>query len=161
MKTFKIAAFAAMMACASAAGAQQMLVETDAEKILTQQRQIRTDLESGTGRYADTKSHTRAAILREQDVVFRLLDGRSSSTELRRDDQMALFNSLEAIAALINDAEDERMICERQRVVGSNRRERVCKTVAQIRMEREAAERATTRHDNNCPDCTATGFRRF
>ena len=35
--------------------------------------------------------------------------------------------------------DDERMVCERRKVLGSNRPERVCKTVAQRREEKERA----------------------
>lgn len=49
----------------------------------------------------------------------------------------ASTTATEAGAAATDD--DERMVCERRKVLGSNRPERVCKTVAQRREEKERA----------------------
>ncbi len=45
--------------------------------------------------------------------------------------------------AVANDAAraaDERMVCERRKVIGSNKVERICKTAKQWREEREGAQ---------------------
>ncbi len=64
-----------------------------------------------------------------------------SLDELAMDDRMAAINALEAINAGITRAEDERLVCERIKQVGSNRPTRVCRTVAELRQARQAAEK--------------------
>lgn len=40
------------------------------------------------------------------------------------------------------DEDDERLICRRERAIGSNRVTRVCRTAKQLQEEREAAQKA-------------------
>ncbi|HEY0504900.1 MAG TPA: hypothetical protein VGD42_15565 [Lysobacter sp.] len=45
-----------------------------------------------------------------------------------------------AVAATQDGTGDDRLVCERAKVIGSNKVERVCKTVRQRREEREGAK---------------------
>lgn len=120
------------------AGAQEH-PNLDAQAILAQQAQIRADAVAGTGRYKDLPEHQRSELFALQDRVTAKLSGRAATTAMKEHDQIAVFNALEAISAILNGDEDERMICERKRPVGSNRRETVCRTVAQRRADQETA----------------------
>ena len=139
-----------------------VLVETDASAIVAQQNEIRREAEQRRGRYKDMAGADRDRLLRTQDRVLGRLDGRTSTTELPRADQVALFNDLEEISALVNKAEDDRMICERSRPIGSNRPVSVCKTVAQRREERERTlegrDRRDSRCEGGCPDNCTVGW---
>ncbi|MDH5822458.1 hypothetical protein QFW77_05570 [Luteimonas sp. RD2P54] len=148
----RAAGLAAMLASAAllANETEQVLVETDARAIVAQQQEIRSDAVARTGRYKDMDERTRTELLAKQDRVFALLEGRERSTDLPPGDQTALFNSLESISAIVNNAEDERMVCERIRPTGSNMSQNVCKTVAQRRAEREAARQATSMRNVKC-----------
>ena len=115
----------------------QVVVNTDARAIVAQQQEIREEALAGEGRYGDMPEADRRRLLSEQDKVLAMLEGKERSTELSQIDQTILFNSLESISAIINRAEDDRMVCERVRRTGTNRAERVCMTVAQ---RREAAQ---------------------
>src|SRR5690606_28003292 len=97
-------------------------------------------------------------LLQLQQRVIGALDGRASTTELSPGDQVALFNDLEEISALVNKAEDERMICERTRPIGSNRPVSVCKTVAQRRLEREQSLRGRE-GVRDCANCGTSNAR--
>ena len=136
-----------------------VLVETDASVIVAQQNEIRREAEQRRGRYKDMAGADRDRLLRTQDRVLGRLDGRTSTTELPRADQVALFNDLEEISALVNKAEDDRMICERSRPIGSNRPVSVCKTVAQRREERERSLESRGPRDARCAGgaCPQTG----
>ena len=68
-----------------------------------------------------------------QARVLRMLDGKTRTTELPPTDQVRLLNDLEAISALLNKANDERLVCERQRITGSKLPKTVCMTVAEKR----------------------------
>ena len=107
------------------------------EQIRVQQKQIRTDVIAGKGRYADMPSKKRNELLAKQDDLLELIEGKSTESELTDKQKMEAFNSLEWIEAAINNAEDERVICKSEKPTGSYRAQKVCKTVAQIREERE------------------------
>ncbi|PJJ97533.1 hypothetical protein CO641_11280 [Lysobacteraceae bacterium NML91-0213] len=116
-----------------------VLANTDAAAIVSQQNEIRSEVEQRSGRYRDMAGADRERLLQIQDRVIRQLEGRERTTELSPADRVTLFNDLEQISALVNKAEDDRMVCERTRPIGSNRPVNVCKTVAQRRVEREQA----------------------
>jgi hypothetical protein len=52
---------------------------------------------------------------------------------------MDVFNRLEEIRALVEKAEDSRVVCEYKKKVGTHMKARVCQTVAERRREREQA----------------------
>lgn len=131
---------------------QQVLVETDAAKIVSQQTEIQRDVLARRGGYRDMAESERARLLQLQQGVISSLDGRARTTDLPAAAQVSLFNDLEAISALINKAEDERMICERTRPIGSNRPVSVCKTVAERREERERTLNSRGARDSRCPN---------
>lgn len=116
-------------------------------KIVTQQREIRADLMAGTGRYKQMPTSKREEILKKQDDLLRMLEGKETSDDLSTDQRMAAFNNLEWIEAAINDEVGERMVCRRERTIGSNRITRVCRTEAQMEAERELARDELDRGD--------------
>lgn len=122
------------------------------ESIRSQQAEIRAGVESRTGRYRDLTADTRSQLLAKQGEVLRTLEGKQSTDELNEAQKTEVFNALEWIEAALNKSEDERLVCERRQILGSTRRERVCKTVAQMREERDAAR---NRMDSRggCADC--------
>jgi multidrug resistance efflux pump len=141
VKSLSLAALAlGLVLSFSPAGAQHH-PNTDAAAIRAQQSQIRSDAQARIGRYKDMSETKRLKMFEHQDRVEHLTAGISQTTELGENDQIVLFNALEAIEALVNQAENERMVCRRIKPVGSNRPTTVCRTVAQLREDREEAER--------------------
>ena len=126
----------------------------DAGAIRKQQQEIRTAIEAGRGAYKDLPDAKKRELLSKQDRVLSLIGNRSRTTELNEYQQIELFNNLEAIQAIINSAEDDRMICRRERPTGTNRPQTICKTVAQRRAERESIERDTGRRTLECSEAT-------
>lgn len=153
-----VAVLAAMLVSAAAMANDQILVNTDARAIITQQQEIREEAVARNGRYRDMDERARRSLLAEQDKVLELLEGKERSTELSQIDQTILFNSLEKISAMVNQAEDERMVCRRERTTGSHRVQNVCKTVAQLRAEREQSQSALNSRDVRCEGCGETGM---
>lgn len=115
--------------------------------ITTQQQQIREDVIAQRGRYKEMPAATRADLLSKQAEVLAMIEGKTSSAELSPHEQVEVFNRLEWIEAAINNAEDERMVCRREKTIGSTRLTRVCRTAAQEREMREAARKALDRGD--------------
>lgn len=126
----------------------------NANAIREQQTQIRSDAEARKGRYKDLSEAKRTELFARQDKVSALLKDVQITTELKERDQIELFNALESIQAIVNAAEDNRLICERKRPVGTNRTQTVCRTVAQRRAERESIERDTGRRTIECSEAT-------
>lgn len=114
--------------------------------VTEQQAQIRADLLAGRGRYKDMSELKKGELLSKQAELLAIIDGKQSSDDLTSAERVDAFNKLEWIEAAVNNAENERMVCAYERTIGSNRKTRVCKTVAQITREREEARR---RIDNN------------
>jgi hypothetical protein len=110
-------------------------------EIHAQQTQLRQEALAGQGRFKDLSVAERQALAVQQDRFLALTKGRQSLDELAMDDRMAAINALEAINAGITRAEDERLVCERIKQVGSNRPTRVCRTVAELRQAQQAAEK--------------------
>lgn len=119
----------------------------DIDKVVTQQRELRADLTAGSGHYKQMPASKRQQILQKQDELLRMLEGKETFDDLSTDQRKAAFNSLEWIEAATNDEEGERMICRRERTIGSNRVTRICRTEAQMAAERERARDELDRGD--------------
>jgi len=128
----------------------------DADAIRAQQAKIREDARVGRGIYENLSEAQRSELFTHQDVTLRLIEGKQTTEELSEPERLKLFNQLEAIEALVNQAQDQRLICERVATIGTNRKERVCKTVAQRREEMRLAQDALNRR-SNCEGSTCSG----
>lgn len=121
---------------------------SDLGQIRAQQSQIREDAAAGKGIYANLSQRDRTQLFLKQDIVLGLVQDKQSADELNESQRLRLFNELESIEALVNRAEDERVTCERVATIGTNRKERVCKTVAQRREEMRMAQDRMNRGTN-------------
>lgn len=133
----KAVILALMLAVPAVAAANSGELKFD--DIRSQQSEIRAGVTARSGRYKDMSANTRTELLHRQTEVLNLIEDKIGPSDLNQDQRTALFNHLEWIEAAINREEDERLICERRTTIGSNRKERVCRTAAQIREERERA----------------------
>lgn len=139
-----------LAAVASTAFANDVHKNLDAQAILAQQQEIRAEVEKRGGRFKDMDAKKREELFGRQEKVASLLTGKKATTELSEHDQIIVFNELEAIEAILNKAEDDRLVCERVKPVGSNRPKTVCLTVAARRAEREEAEKQVSTRDQQC-----------
>jgi len=122
------------------------------DDIRSQQAEIRAAVIAKTGAYRDLPESTRVELLTRQTRVLSAIDGKQVADELTQEQRTGVFNDLEWIEAAINRAEDERMVCEYTRTIGSTRKQRVCRTAEQMRAQREAArDRMESR--GVCDDC--------
>lgn len=109
--------------------------------IVEQQKQIRADDIARRGRYGQLPLATRAELMSKQVEILSLVEDKASTADLSRREQVEVFNRLEWIEATVNDTEEERVICRMERTLGSNRMVRTCRTVADLRKEKERANR--------------------
>ena len=145
---FHIIILAAAMAFSATAG-EQAHKNLDASAILTQQQAIRAEAEANHGRYKDMKKRTRQELFAQQDLLTGKLQGVAYTTDLPEHDQVVVFNALESIEAIVNNAEDQRMVCERHKPTGSHRIKTICVTAAQRRVDQEEAEKYLNIRANN------------
>jgi len=103
----------------------------NAGEIMREQRAIREQTENSTGRYSRFKPEAVAQLTRAQEKIFRLLDGKQTVEHLNMHQKVELFNALEEVKAVLNDNEQDRLICRREHKVGTTIRETRCATVAQ------------------------------
>jgi hypothetical protein len=113
--------------------------------VVSQQKQIRDDLMIRKGRYKDMPDSTRVELLSKQAELLTMLEGKRTAADLSEEQQMQAFNTLEWIEAAINNADDERVICRREKVLGSTRTTRVCRTAEYERRAREKARESMER----------------
>jgi len=135
-------AFLAVVAFSAPAFAEDTItISGTPDQIRTQQAQLRQAIERKSGNYSQFSEEERQAIFARQDDVLAVLGDKTSIDELGTDGKMRLANAMEAVDAAVNRAEDNRLICERIKPIGSNRPEKKCMTVGQRRKLREDAQR--------------------
>jgi len=108
-------------------------------EIRAQQVDLHQQALAKRGIFKDLSENERQQLLTRQNQFLAMTEGRQSLGDLKPDDRVQVVNTLEWINAAITRAEDERLVCERVKLTGSNRPERVCKTVAQRNAERNAS----------------------
>ncbi|MDR7100340.1 hypothetical protein J2X04_002721 [Lysobacter niabensis] len=125
------------------------------EAIRAQQATIRAGVEAHSAApYKELSAPERAELLARQATVLELINGKQSENELTDQQRTEVSTTLAWIDAKLKEAQDDRMVCERRTVLGSNRKERVCMTAAQMRAAREAARELMDR-SGGCMDCKA------
>jgi hypothetical protein len=124
------------------------------DDIRTQQAEIRNDVEARKAPYDDLSASERSELLQKQARMLQMLDGKRSTNDLNDEQKTEVFNTIEWIKAVANNNADERLVCERRTILGSTRKERVCKTASQWRAEREDAQNMMDRK-GVCTDCRA------
>lgn len=97
--------------------------------ILREQRDIREQAESATGKYSRFNPEASATLERAQRTIFNLLGESGSQDALGKDDKVKLFNAVETVKAVIAGNDEDRLVCTREPRLGTHMRETVCATV--------------------------------
>ncbi|MGO1001197.1 hypothetical protein [Lysobacter sp. CA196] len=132
----KILSTLILAAACAAATASPDRAPFEVQGVLEQQKQIRTEVETGKGAYGGLDANARRELATRQERLFKLLEGRRYE-DLSESEREGAHGDLAWIAQAARSGE-EKLVCERIRPIGSNRVERVCKTAAQRRAEQEA-----------------------
>jgi hypothetical protein len=140
--------FTALLCLSTAAMAVDQQRPLEIAAITTQQSQIRTEVQAGTGRYKNMPESTRNELLSRQAQMLKMLDGKKTSDDLTEKQRMEAFNTLEWISGTVNNTPDERLICRHERTVGSNMIRSVCRTPEQMELQREQAQQDLGFHDH-------------
>lgn len=97
-----------------------------------QREQVLTDLADGET-YAEISAEDRAQVLQALDRMERILAGRQPGA-VRPDERAALLTEQEKVNVILTGARrDSRLVCTRERPVGTRMPTTVCRTVAERR----------------------------
>lgn len=111
-------------------------------QVVAEQSQLRVELETGSKRTANLSASKRVDLLARQQELLDMLDGKKSSSELSPEQQMFAHSTLDWIQAVVEHDDDERMVCRREKPIGSNMITRVCRTLGQMRIDQERARQS-------------------
>lgn len=109
----------------------ETLVKADPIGFAEQRETVEGEMKPG-GRFAEITDEDRAAVGQAFDRMQAVLEGKQSMDDLRQDDRVALINDQELVNALLTRAKvDSRMVCKREKRVGSHRYTSTCHTAAE------------------------------
>lgn len=128
-------------------------IQATPPEIVAEQLDLRTQMQESKGRFAEMPAVKKSSIAKNQAIVLGLLEGRETLAELTPDQKVEAANALESINASINNTEDERLVCKRNKPIGSNIVVRTCKSVAQMEADKEAGANEMRRMNLMCGDC--------
>lgn len=137
MRTLLLLLLTCISAAAMATGREPPVIS----EVLQNQTQIRSEAAAGKGRYKDMSARERDELVSRSTQLTQLIADKEWS-DLSDAQQVEAFNLLGSIKATVDKAEDERLICEQKKKPGSNLTYKSCKTVAQLRRQKEDAEQA-------------------
>lgn len=124
----------------------------DLAAIRAEQLELRSLAAAGEDPFDSMGTAERQALVDRQSRLLQLLEGQESFDQLLAARQVEVVNLLQEINATVNVvADDEEFRCEYIRKTGSNRKQRVCKSVAERRIESEASREAMRRLQRSGP----------
>jgi len=123
-----------VMSAIAAPAAEKPLME--GKPYAEQRQRIMSDLQGGEV-YSEISAENRGRVVDALGRIDALL-GNGEHGNLPEKDKIAVFNDQDLVNTLLTQArEDSRLICRRERPVGSNRPQNICITVAARREARE------------------------
>lgn len=114
-----------------------------------QAERIRSELAGGQ-RYSEISPEQRTEVLGLLDSIEGRLDGVDAVDRLTPRAKAEVFNEQERVNVLLDQAAaDSRLVCQRERPSGTRRSITVCRTVAELRGQRNEAEGWMRRLERN------------
>ena len=130
-----------LLGIATTAFASERVLQPEA--VISQQQQIRPDLQAGKGAYAKLTPVKRSELLEQQDRLLALLQPQTPPVELDEAQRSEAFAAIDAIQAagttVVASNDDDTLVCKREKTLGSNFSTKICRTKAQIRQDQENA----------------------
>lgn len=128
-----------MVACAAfalpllahAVGPQWKVVSDTPQAFAKQAAEVRKEM-GPKGAYGGISGNDSAAVSNDLDKIAALLGKRGSAAKLNDSEQVDLMNAQERINAVLTRNEGNRLICSMQERTGTNFKQKVCRTQAEI-----------------------------
>ncbi|WP_305806500.1 hypothetical protein [Stenotrophomonas sp. YIM B06876] len=135
---YRKAAFLVLFGFSATCMAQGKSAQLDAKAPFGEQRQsIEAALAAGKV-YSEISPQDRSTVMAALARMGQKLGENGVAASLGESDKVQVFNDQELVNTLLTQAQaDSRLICRRERVVGSNLPQNVCQTVAERREARE------------------------
>lgn len=135
----------AVAAAGQAVAADQKAAKVDVAAFADSRARIERAL-SDKDAYSELSARQRADVMQALDRMGSTLARVNSVSELNGDDKVQLFNDQEMVNSVLTQAaDDSRLVCRQDTKTGSHRRITQCRTVAQIRREREEGQETARR----------------
>ena len=133
-------AFASTTALADTAGSEvPQLSNMTAVEFLAFHSDLSQELK--TKRYNHISNSALDEIATEQNKIRSLVGTHSTMDELSERDRLEVFNAHQRVVAIVEGAEDDRVICKRVKPTGSHRPISQCQTVGELKRAREQLQR--------------------
>ncbi|MFZ2235398.1 MAG: hypothetical protein WBP11_01355 [Dokdonella sp.] len=100
--------------------------------------------EMDKGKYSELPRGDKRAIDKRLDELDALYVKRSTGAKIDDGDAVALVNASSEINSLLAGNSDEKLICEQVKILGSNRRTKVCTTEAERKSRHRADQKEMT-----------------
>lgn len=144
-------------AAGSSAAAQQAEASQSAAGILQFQHALRAKLDAPSDEYSHFDAKSIHTVENAQDKVFRILAGVTSLDQLNADQRVEVTNAVEEVKAVMLANEGNRIICHREKKIGSNMVERRCESVAGREARTHQADQFMSHDRLNTPSSNGGG----
>jgi len=108
--------------------------------IVSQQQKIRADINAEKNGWDNIPLSKRQEFMATQDELMGLIDGKQTLGDLDPVERKAAYEKLERLDAMALEAENERMVCIREKLTGTHRTQTVCRSVGDMKRWREEAK---------------------
>jgi hypothetical protein len=125
------------MVPAALASDDRVQIVQELPEIRAAQDALKAALEKKDGPYARYSESQRKALREQQSNIYGLIDGKQSVDELGEDNRLRLANLLMAQKSQLEQAPEDRTVCERVKVLGSNRPKLQCMSESRREQLRE------------------------
>ena len=131
-------------------------IQADPTQFASQRAEIEKSIQGD--KYSELTRTQREEVMAALDRMETILASADSVKNLEEGKQIELYNDQELINNLLTQArEDSRMICRQRIRTGSHRANTECRTVAEIRRDRESTQQAMRDHQRSKLPVIETG----
>lgn len=125
------------LAHAALASDDRIQLTQELPEIRAAQDALKAALDKKDGPYARYSESQRKTLREQQSTIYSLIDGKQSTEDLGEDNRLRLANLLMAQKSQLEQAPEDKTICQRVKVLGSNRPKMQCVSEAQRERLRE------------------------
>lgn len=126
-----------LMAHAALASDDRIQLAQELPEIRAAQDALKAALEKKDGPYARYSESQRKSLREQQSTIYGLIEGKQSVDDLGEDNRLRLANLLMAQKSQLEQTPEDKMVCERVRVLGSNRPKMQCMSESRREQLRE------------------------
>lgn len=131
------ACLSVFMAHAALGSDDRIQLAQELPDIRAAQDALKAALEKKDGPYARYSESQRKSLREQQSSIYGLIEGKQSVDDLGEDNRLRLANLLMAQKSQLEQAPEDKTVCERVRVLGSNRPKLQCMSESRREQLRE------------------------